>query len=233
MAEKKVALLLQQSGLEHLEAAFEAIGLLDNSEDAVLAAGSVCIRAMLQEEDVSAADVAAAINVFFKPSSAVTVVDHGEEIDEPSVSGDAMKDFLTGLTSDSDDEDVVDSNGRVEEWDHNACLAFFENLPSEAGTIAVDPETTYSGADLVAALSSVRELKHLGLATPQQRVAFERSLQARMKAPATTRANKPAGFVACAGTAGGLYSKEFLEVSAPLYEMCMGVENMAPLLSVK
>ena len=236
MAEKKVALLLQENGLAHLEAAFESIGLLDNSADAVLAAGSVCIRAMLLEEEIGPADVTAAIDVFFGSTSSASLVDDSEETEEPTVAGDAMKDFLNGLTSDSDDEDTVDGFarfGRVEDWDHSACLAFFESLPPEAGIIALDPETSYSGADLVAALSSVRELKHLGLVTPQQRVAFEKCLQARMKAPATSRTNKSVGFVACTGTAGGLYSKEFLDVSAPLYEMCMGVENMAPLLSVK
>jgi hypothetical protein len=77
----------------------------------------------------------------------------------------------------------------------------------------------------------VRELKHLGLATPRQRVAFEDALRARMN-PASASHAKESGAGACAGTAGGLYSKEFLAVSAPLYEMCMGVENMAPLLSV-
>lgn len=120
----------------------------------------------------------------------------------------------------------------MEAWDHVACLAFFDSLPPEAGPVVVDPEASYSGADLVAALTSVRELKHLGLATPRQRVAFEDALRARMHAAAPPHAKDSGAGGACAGTAGGLYSKEFLAVSAPLYEMCMGVENMAPLLSV-
>ena len=221
-AAETVAALLRQHELERLEDAFENIGLLDVSRDAVLAAGSVCLKAMLEEEEIPTNDVKAVIKILFGAPSRADSVNLDEVADEDTAVGDAMQGFLGGF-ADSDEEERASASS-VEEWGHDACLEFFKSLPREAGPIVVDPDIEYSGAELLAALDSVRELKHLGLTTPRQRMMFEKALSARIN-EAFARVDG-----ACAGTAGGLYSKEFLDVTRPLYEMCMGVENMAPLL---
>ena len=111
------------------------------------------------------------------------------------------------------------------EWTKKECLSWLENVDENLGLDLVKIEQNdITGRDLIEACNSTRELVDIfGLKTCAARVQFE-NLVRTLVSPVSASSRLPSG------TQGGIYSVFFLSEVQFLYDIHMGVENMAPLL---
>eukprot|EP00943_MAST-04B_sp_MAST-4B-sp1_P001148 g1148.t1 len=107
-------------------------------------------------------------------------------------------------------------------YDKTECLIFLkEHIPASLGLNYSEIEkNNVNGEDLNNALSSTRELIDIfGLDTCSKRVKFERIIR-----------NNNGSISMPNSSSGTLYSSWYLKTVAPLYDLHMGCENMAPFL---
>jgi predicted O-methyltransferase YrrM len=107
-------------------------------------------------------------------------------------------------------------------YDKAECLYFLkERIPASLGLNYSEIEkNNVNGEDLYNALSSTREMIDIfGLDTCAKRVKFERIIR-----------NNNGNVSMPNSSSGTLYSSWYLKTVAPLYDLHMGCENMAPLL---
>jgi hypothetical protein len=156
-----------------------------------------------------------------------------EELEDEDV-GDSIIDFL-GDFGDSDEDEGAQKP--LVEWGHADCTSWLEKMASEHPDWTLDCDSAgkeqLTGGLLLQALESCRELKDtFGLASMSARLDFEKEVRALVEPVSTSRSteghrskpHRPNGSV------GGLYNPSFLKVTEGLYDMHMGVENMAPML---
>jgi hypothetical protein len=164
-------------------------------------------------------------------SEALEDLPREEEREEEDV-GDSMIDFL----NDFDDDDDEVASKPLSAWQHTDCVAWLKSVAISHPDWTLDCDSAereqLTGELLLQALESTRELKEtFGLTSMSARLGFEEAVRA-LAQPASVldsaservKPKRPDGAV------GGLYDPAFLEVTRGLYDMHMGVENMAPLL---
>ena len=186
-------------------------------------------------------------------AAAAAAEEEEEEQEEDEAIGDMMIDFLGEL--DDGPEDEADSGGggggarhKVANMTRSECVEWLERLPPSLGVRVPDEDEGLCGAALLAAAESTRELREtFGLATIEARVAFSTALEALDGREGTGGERADAGGTATSSStamstgvgvkaarpscsSGGLYNEKFIETTRGLYDMHMGVENMAPLL---
>jgi hypothetical protein len=140
------------------------------------------------------------------------------------------KQSLLAISETLHEEDEEDSEGDGQGGDafdmpEKECLEWLKAMaPSEMNLDFETIEKSYvTGKDLVYALESTREMIDVfGLKTCEQRLKFEKFIRREIVNKNTSRMPE--------GSNGRIYSKLFMDQVSTLYDVHMGVENMAPML---